>query len=107
MRRSKSIRKSPHKNEPVFGAARECKSNTVASFIYTVCGRDYDSNAHTNKILSLLAEWHEESFIDAPLTLHTRESCSLKSQIHDSNTPTYMNSISGKHVDEYYKSIFD
>ena len=46
-------------------------------------------------ILSLLAEWDAEDFTDVPSKFHMRESYALKSQSHDPDTPTYMESLSG------------
>ena len=36
-----------------------------------------------------------------------RESYILKSQIHDTDTPTYMEALSGEHADKYYKAVND
>ena len=36
-----------------------------------------------------------------------REYYVLKSQIHDPDTPMYMEDLSGKHADEYYKAMYD
>ena len=49
-------------------------------------------------------EWYTEDCMEAPLTLHMRESCAIKSQIHDDVNPTYMEALSGKYTDEYYKA---
>ena len=64
------------------GAAREWKNNAVASIVYMTQYRDYDSNVDTDDILSLLAEWDAE-----------RESYAIKTQIHDPDTPTYMEAL--------------
>ena len=45
--------------------------------------------------------------MDAPLKFHMRESYALNSQIHDPDTPTYMEALSGEHADEYYKAMDD
>ena len=40
-------------------------------------------------ILSLLAEWDAEDYIDTASTFHMRESYALKIQSHDPDTVTY------------------
>ena len=57
VRRSDRIINSPQQYNPVFGAAREWKNNAVASIVYMIQDRDFDSNVDTDDILSLLAEW--------------------------------------------------
>ena len=47
------------------------------------------------EILSLLAEWDAKDCTDIPSMFHMRESYVLKSQIHDPDTPTYMEALSG------------
>ena len=42
-----------------------------------------------------------------PSNFHTRESYVLKCQIHDPDTPTYMEAPSGENADEYYKAMDD
>ena len=56
MRRSERIRNSPQRYDPGFGAAREWKNDDVASIVYMIQDRDFDSNVDTDEILSLLAE---------------------------------------------------
>ena len=36
-----------------------------------------------------------------------RESNALKTQSHDSDTPTYMEALSGENTDEYFKAMDD
>ena len=69
--------------------------------------RDLNSNVDTDDILSLLAEWDAEDCIDTPTTFHTRESYALKNQSHDPDTPTYMEALSGKNLEEYFKAMND
>ena len=57
MRCSKRIRKYPQRYTPGFGTAREWKNDAVASIVYMIQDRDFDSNVDTDDILSLLAEW--------------------------------------------------
>ena len=57
VRHSECIRNSPQRYNPVFGAAREWKNNAVASIVYMIQYRDFDSNVDTDDILLLLAEW--------------------------------------------------
>ena len=54
VRRYKRIRKSPQRYNPDFGAAREWKNDAVASIVYMIQDRDFDSNVDTDDILSLL-----------------------------------------------------
>ena len=53
------------------------------------------SNIDTDDILSLLAEWDAEYFIDTPSTFHMREYYALKTQSHDPdrirNSPQWYN----------------
>ena len=56
VRRSERIRNFPRRFKPGFGAAREWKNNAVASIVYMIQDRDFDSNVDTDDILSLLAE---------------------------------------------------
>ena len=56
--------------------------------------RDYDSNVDEDDILSLMAEWDAE-----------RESYAIKTQSHDPDTPTYMESLSGENSEEYFKAM--
>ena len=93
----------PQRFNPKFGAATEWKSNTVANIVYMIQDRDFDSNVDTDDILSLLAEWDAEDCMDTPSKFHTRESYALKNQIHDPDTPTYMEALSGENPEEYFK----
>ena len=63
--------------------------------------RDFYRNVDTYDILSLLAEWDAEDFMDTPSTFHMRESYALNNQSHDPDTPTYMEALSGKNSEEY------
>ena len=40
-------------------------------------------------------------------TFHMRESYALKTQIHDPDTPTYMEALSGENPEEYFKAMDD
>ena len=90
VRRSERIRNSPQRYNPGFEDAREWKNDAVASIVYIIQDRDFDRNVDTDGILSLLAEWDAEDYMDTPSTFHMRESYALKTQIHDPDTPTYM-----------------
>ena len=57
-------------------------------------------NVDTDDILSLLAEWDAEDFMDTPSTFHMRESYVLKTQSHDPDNPTYMEALSGENSEE-------
>ena len=100
VRRSKRIRKSPQRYNPGFGADREWKNDSVASIVYIIQYGDININVDTNDILSLLYEWDAEDCMDMPSTFHMRESYVLKTQIHDPDTPTYMEALSGKNSEE-------
>ena len=90
MRHSKCIRNYPQQYNPVFGAARECNNNDVASIVYMIQDSNFDSNVDTDDILLLLAEWDAEDCMDTPSTFHMRESYALNTQSHDLDTPTQM-----------------
>ena len=96
VRRSERTRNSPHWYNPGFGAAREWKNDAVASIVYMIQDRDFDSNVDTNEILSLLAEWDAEGCMDTPSTFHMRGSYALKTQSNDPDTTTYMEALSEK-----------
>ena len=64
VRRSERIRNSPQRYNPGFGAAREWKNDAVASIVYMIQDRDLIINVYTNDIISLLAEWDAEYFMD-------------------------------------------
>ena len=107
VRRSEHIRNSPQRYNPGYGAAREWKNDGVASIVYMIQDRDLDSNVDTDDILSLLAEWYAEDFMDKPSTFHMRESYAIKNQSHDPDTPTYMEALSGENSEEYFKAMDD
>ena len=69
--------------------------------------RDFDINVDTDDILLLLAEWDAEDCMYTPSTFHIRESYALKTQIHDPDTPTYMEALSGENSEEYFNSTDD
>ena len=54
VRRSKRIRNYPQRYNPVFCAAREWKNDAVASIVYMIQDRVFDSNVDTDDILLLL-----------------------------------------------------
>ena len=56
VRRYGRIRNSPQRYNPRFGAAREWKNDAVASIVYMIQDRDFDSNVDTDNIILLLAE---------------------------------------------------
>ena len=61
--------------------------------------RDINSNVDMDNILSLLADWDAEGCMDRPSTFHMSESYILKNQIHDPDTPTYMEALSGENLE--------
>ena len=96
VRRSKRIRNSPQRYNPGFRASREWKNDAVRSIVYMIQDGDYDSNVDTDDILSLLPDWDVEDCMDMQSMFHMREYYVLRSQIHDSDTPTYMEALSGE-----------
>ena len=72
MRRSKRIGNSPQRYNPVFGAAREWKNESVASIVYMIQDMDINRNVDTDDIMTLLAEWDAEDCMDTPSTFHMR-----------------------------------
>ena len=60
VRRSERIRNPPHRYNPGLGAAREWNNDSVASIVYMIQDRDFDSNVDTDDIILLLAEWDAE-----------------------------------------------
>ena len=72
VRRSERIINPPQRYNPVFGADREWNNDAVASIVYMIQYRDFDSNVDTDDILSLLDEWDAEDCMDTPSTFHMR-----------------------------------
>ena len=107
VRRSERIRNSPQRYNPGFWTAREWKNDNVASITYMIQDRDLDSNVDMDDILSLLAEWDAEDCMDTPSMFHMKESYDLKNQSHDPDTQTYMEVLSGKNSEEYFKAMYD
>ena len=95
----------PQRFNPKFGVATEWKNNAVANIVYMIQDRDYDSNVDTDEILSLLVEWDAEYCMDTTSTFHRRESYALKTQSHDPDTPTYMETLSVENPEEYFKAM--
>ena len=42
-----------------------------------------------------------------PSTFYMRESYSIKTKSHDTDTPTYMEALSGENSEEYFKAMDD
>ena len=99
VRRSERIRNSPQRYNPGFRAAREWNSDDVASIVYMIQYGYINSNLDTYDILSLLAEWDAEYYMDTPSKFRMRESYVLRYQIHDPDTPTYMEAFSGENAE--------
>ena len=98
VRSSKCIRKSPHRHDPGFGAAREWNNYAAVSMIYMIQDGDLNINVDMDEAPSSLDEFDAEDFIDAPSMFHMRESYVIRSQIHDPDHPTYMEAISGENA---------
>ena len=95
VRRYECIRKSPQHYDPGFGSARERKKDSFASIVYMIQDEDLNKIVDTYDILLLLAEWDAEYCMDAPSKFHMREYYVLKSQLYDTDTPTYTEALSG------------
>ena len=63
----------------------------------------YNRNVDMDIILSIMSECDAKYFMDVSTTIPIRKSYFIKSHIHDPATPTYLEALSGQHVDEYYK----
>ena len=72
VRRSELIRNSPQWYNPGIGADREWENDDVACIVYMIQDRDLNGNVDTDDILSLLAEWDAEYFMDTPSTFYMR-----------------------------------
>ena len=72
VRRSKRIRKSPQRYDTGFGDATEWKDDDVSIIVYIIQYGYLNINIDTNDILSLLADWGAEDFMDTPSTFHMR-----------------------------------
>ena len=107
VKRFERIRNSPQRYNPGFGAAREWKNYSVASIVYMIQDRDFDSNVDTDDILSLLANWDAEDCMDTPSMFHMREFYALKTQSHDPDTSTYMEALSGENSEDHFKAMDD
>ena len=107
VKRSERIINSPQRYNPGFGAARDRKNNAVASIVYMIQDRDFDSNVDTYDILLLLAEWDAEDCMDTPSMFHMKESYALRTQSHDPDTPTYVEALSGENLEEYFQAMDD
>ena len=105
VRHSERIINSPQRYNPRFGSARE--NEAVASIVCMIQDRDLDSSVDTDDILLLLAEWDAEDCMDTLSTFHMRESYALKTQIHNPDTPMYMEELSGENSEEYFKAMDD
>ena len=60
--------------------------------------RDFDRNVDTDDIILLLAEWDEKSCMDTPSTFYMRESYSIKTKSHDTDTTMNMEAISDENL---------
>ena len=99
VRHSKCIINSPQRYKPGFGAAREWNNDAVASIIYMIQYGDLNSNVNTYDILSLMYYWDAEDCVDTPSTFHMRALYVLNSQGHNTDTPTYIEALSGKNAE--------
>ena len=72
VRRSERIINSPQRYNPGFEAAIEFNNDDVTSIVYMIQERGLNRNVDTDDILSLLAEWDAEDFMNTPSTFHTR-----------------------------------
>ena len=72
VRHYERIRKHPQQYDPVFGASRQWKNDSVTSIVYMIQDGDLNKNVDTNDIIWLLAEWDTEYCMDMPSTFHMR-----------------------------------
>ena len=72
VRRYQLIIISTQRYNPGFGAAGEWKNDAVASIVYMIQDRDFDSNVDTDDILSVLAEWDSEDCMYMLSTFHMK-----------------------------------
>ena len=107
IRRSKRIRKSQQWYNPGFGAARKWKNEADTSIVYMIPDGDLNRNVYTDDILSLLDHYDAEYCMDTPPTSHTKYSYVQKSQIHDLDTPTFMEALSGENAEKYFEAMYD
>ena len=96
VRHSERITKSPQRFDLGFGDAIEWKNENFVSIVYMIQDGDLYSNVDTDYILSLLSEWDAEDCINAQSTFHMREYYVIKFQSHDTDTPMYMEALSGE-----------
>ena len=68
---------------------------------------DYDRNADTDEILSLLAERDAEYCMNMLSKFHIREFYVLKYQGNDPDTPTYMEALLSENAKEYLNAMDD
>ena len=107
MKSSERIRKYQQRYDPVFRAAREWKNDDVASIVYMIIDGVLNINVDTNHTLSLLDDWDAEDCMDIKSTFHKRKYYFLKSQIHNHDTPTDIETFSGENTEEYFKVMDD
>ena len=107
MRRSVRIINSSQRYNPVFGAARKWKNDDISNIVYMIQDRYLNSNIDTDDILLLLAEWDAEYCMYTPSMFRMREYYVLRSQSHYPDTTTYMEALSGKNLEEYFKAMDD
>ena len=68
---------------------------------------DLNRNVDTDDILLLMADWDAEYCMDTPSTFHMIESYVIRYQIHDTDTPTYMDALLGENAEEYFMAMKD
>ena len=104
VRRSERIRNYPQQYNPRFGAAIEWNNDDVASIVYMIQDRDLNRNVDNDDIILFLGDWYAEDCMDTPQMFHIRDYYVLKTQSHDNDTPTYMEALSGKNSEEYFRA---
>ena len=100
---SKRIRTLSQRYDLGCGVVREWGNDDVSSIVYMIQYGDHNTNIDINYILLLLSELDEEDCMYTPSTFHMKEYYFLKSQIHDTDTPTYMEALSVENMEEYFK----
>ena len=69
------------------------KVDDVASKSYIIQYGYHNRNVDTDDTLFLLSEWDEKYCMDVLPMFHMRKYYVLKSQSHDTDTPTYMEAL--------------
>ena len=95
VRRYEHIKNYPQQLNLGFRDSRKWNSDSVLVLVYMIQSGDHDRNVYTYDILSLMVYWNAKYCMDTLSKFHMREYYALKYQIHDNDTPTYTEALSG------------